>query len=190
MVEEKAALRRRVRGEMAAMAEGERAASDEALFTRLLALACWAAPGTVLLYRGMGAEADTARLVPLLAARGWRVALPRCLPGRGMEARLVDESTPLIRHAYGMLEPGENCPLVTREGLDLVLVPGLAFDETCYRLGQGGGYYDRYLEGYGGRTVALCRDRFLLNCLPVERHDRPVELVVTETRTVGQHAVL
>ena len=83
-----------------------------------------------------------------------------------------------------MLEPGEDCPLAARESIDLILVPGLCFDRLGYRLGQGGGYYDRYLAGYAGATVGLCRRAVLQEAVPREAHDRPVDLVVTDGEPV------
>lgn len=180
MAEEKVALRARIRARMGAMSAAERNESDDKLFARFLALPQVERAETILIYYGMGAEPETARLLETLLAWGKRVALPRILPGRGMEGRLVRGENALVRHAYGMLEPGEDCPLLPKGETDLILVPGLAFDRHCYRLGQGGGYYDRYLSGFAGFTAALCRGEFLLEQIPVEAHDAPVELVLTE----------
>lgn len=180
IAEEKAALRTQIRARVAALTGEERRESDEALFSRFLALPEVAEAEHVLLYLGMGGEPDTYRLLEPLRALGKRVALPRILPGRGMEGRLVPEGAVLVRHPYGMLEPGEDCPLLPREAFDLVLVPGLAFDRACQRLGQGGGYYDRYLAGFPGHTIALCREVCLLSAVPAEVHDAPVETVLTE----------
>lgn len=165
------------------MTEGERRESDALLFTRFLALPEVEGARTVLLYRGMGAEPDTERLISALLGRGMTVALPRCLPDRGMEARIVTKGTALVRHPYGMLEPGAGCPLLPRGAIDLILTPGLAFDKSGYRLGHGGGYYDRYLADFEGLTAAMCRERFLLSQVPALPHDRPVKLVVTERET-------
>ena len=66
----------------------------------------------------------------------------------------------------------------------LILVPALCYDRLCRRLGQGGGYYDRYLAGYGGATVGLCREGLLQEAVPVEAHDRPVDCVLTERETI------
>ena len=157
-----------------------RRASDDALFARFLALPQVEAADTLLLYHGMGGEPDTARLLPALWARGKAVCLPRCLPGRGLEARLVRPDSALIPHPYGMLEPGEDCPLVGKDAIGLVLVPGLAFDPSGGRLGQGAGFYDRWLADYAGCTAALCRTALLLPQVPRAPHDRGVELVLTE----------
>lgn len=177
---DKAALRAELRAKMTTLTDRDRRASDDALFLRFLNLPELAVAQTVLLYYGVGAEPDTGRLIRPLLAMGKRVALPRVLPHRGMEARLVGEAPPLARHPFGMPEPGEDCPQIPKEEIDLILVPGLAFDKNGYRLGQGGGYYDRYLDDFTGATLSLCRAVFLLDALPTEPHDRPVGLVLTE----------
>ena len=69
---------------------------------------------------------------------------------------------------------------VEREKLDLILVPGLCFDSRGSRLGQGGGYYDRYLEDYEGVTIGLCREDFFQVNLPREPLDAWVRFVLTE----------
>lgn len=181
---DKVAARTEIRARMGALTEAEREKSDEALFARFLALPEVERAGTIMLYCGMGAEPDTARLISKLIAMGKSVALPKCLPGWKMEARRVATTTELVRHSYGMLEPGEDCPVVSREEIDLILTPGLAFDKNCYRLGQGGGYYDRYLAHYTGVAVALCRGAFLLDAVPTQMHDRPVDMVLTETASI------
>ena len=137
---EKAELRRRARQYLRELSPQVRRASDDALFARFLALPQVEAADTLLLYHGMGGEPDTARLLPALWARGKAVCLPRCLPGHGLEARLVRPDSALIPHPSGMLEPGEDCPLVGKDAIGLVLVPGLAFDPSGGRLGQGAGY--------------------------------------------------
>lgn len=166
MAEEKAALRAEIRARMAALNEEARRASDAALFTRFLALPEVERAENIFLYLGMGAEPDTARLMESLRALGKKVALPRILPGRGMEARLVYSDTVLVRHPYGMLEPGEGCIVISKGEIDLILTPGLAFDRRGYRLGQGGGYYDRYLADFsavqwGSAVKSACWSRCL-----------------------------
>ena len=152
---------------------------DDALFAQFLSLPQVKAAHTVLLYHGMGAEPDTARLIVPMLDAGKQVALTRCRAEHEMEARLVTAQTQLVRHRYGMLEPGEDCQILPPAALDLILVPGLAFDRQCRRLGQGGGFYDRYLTRCTASTVALCRPRFLLEEIPCDPHDRQVDCICT-----------
>lgn len=185
---EKAALRRRARSCLRELSPAARRESDGLLFARFLSLPQVARAGTLLLYHGMGAEPDTALLLPPLWAAGKQVCLPRCLPDARLEARLVGPDSALIVHPLGMAEPGTDCPLAARDRIDLVLVPGLAFDGAGGRLGQGGGYYDRFLAGYAGFTAALCRKELLLDRVPREGHDLGVDLVITEEGLYGPSA--
>ena len=185
---EKARLRRQALDWLAALSPPERIAGDESLFRRFLALPQVAATRTILLYHGMDTEPDTVRLLPPLWDIGKQVCLPRCLPGNQMEARLVQRDSTLVRHPYGMLEPGPDCPLIPPDQIDLVLVPGLAFDRSGGRLGRGGGYYDRWLAGFSGITAALCRDGLLMEAIPRLPHDLGVDLVITETSLYGPSA--
>ena len=159
-----------------------RRASDAVLLRRFLALPWTAEADTLLLFCGVGTEPDTRPLLETLRRMGKRVLLPKCLPGRAMEARLVRSGEDLRPGAFGIPEPSESCPRVEKGDIDLILVPALCYDLSRRRLGQGGGYYDRYLADHGGRTVGLCREALLQRELPVEDHDRAVDLVLTEKR--------
>ena len=185
---EKARLRRQALDWLTTLSCEARTAGDETLFHRFLTLPQVESARTILLYHGMDTEPDTVRLLPPLWDTGKRVCLPRCLPGNQMEARLVQRDSTLIRHPYGMPEPGLDCPLIPPGQIDLVLVPGLAFDRSGGRLGRGGGYYDRWLAGFSGVTAALCRDGLLMESIPRLPHDLGVNLVVTETGLYGPSA--
>lgn len=166
----------------------QRTESDTLLFRRFLSLPSVRQCSTLLLFYGMGAEPDTRQLFPALLETGKQLLLPRCLPGHQMELRLYRGKSHLIRHRYGMLEPDDSCPMLSPQAVELALVPALCYDETGMRLGRGGGYYDRFLPTFPGKTIGLCRDRFLQTKLPALPHDVGVELVLTETRLIpGQH---
>ncbi len=179
--EEKRRLREELRGQERRLTRAALSASNRMLTKRFLALAEVAAANTVLLYCSMGAEPDTKLLLQELETKGKRIALPRCLPDNRMETRLYMDQVPLIRHPYGMWEPSSQHMLVRTDEIDLALVPALAYDIRGIRLGRGGGYYDRYLGDFSGVTVGLCRDVLLQERLPAEAHDRPVDIVLTET---------
>lgn len=145
-----------------------------------LALSELETAGTVLLFYGVGREPDTRELILELLRRGKTVALPRCLPKRQMEAGQVTGLERLRPGAFAIPEPDEGCPVIGREQIDLILVPNLCCDRKGYRLGHGGGYYDRYLAGYTGTTVAFCPEEWLQTELPRDEFDLPVGLVLTE----------
>ena len=177
--EEKARLRAQIRNQLAGLPAEQRTAEDDTLFPAFLSLPETAQAQTIFLFCGMGNEPDTARLFAPLLARDKRICLPRMLPGRQMAVHQYQPDRPLVKHPFGILEPDEGCPLVEIERIDLVLVPALCYDRLGFRLGMGGGYYDRWLTNYHGFTVGLCRQSLLQDQLPAEPHDHPVDVVVT-----------
>lgn len=138
------------------------------------------AASTVLVFCGVGREPDTAPLIRTLLDRGQQVALPVCLPGRRLEARVISREDQLVPGKFGIPEPEFGCPTVSPEEIGAVLVPGLLADRDGYRLGYGGGYYDRWLAGYRGFTAMVCPRERLVDRLPREEFDRPVDLVLTD----------
>ncbi len=150
------------------------------LLDRFFALPQVAAADTVMVFCGVGREPDTAPLIRALLERGQRVALPVCLPHRKMEARVITDESQLVPGRFGIPEPDYSCPKATREEIGAVLVPCLMADREGYRLGYGGGYYDRWLADYHGFTALVCPADRLSDRLPREEFDRPVDLVITE----------
>lgn len=183
---EKKGLRLQVRERLAAQTPEERRAGDDALFARFLALPQVEETDAVFAFWGVpGREPDTARLVRELVRRGKTVGLPRMLPGRRMEVRRFEPDRPLMTAAFGISQPGEDCPLLEPGDIGLVLVPAVCYDRRGYRLGFGGGYYDRWLENYSGFTVGLCREAVLQDRVPVEAHDARVDVLLTERESLS-----
>ena len=165
---EKALLRRSIKEFH--LSPKEQAESDACLLARFLALPQVEKAPLVFLYYGVGAEPDTGRLLAPLTQAGKLVALPRCLEQRG---------------PFGIPEPDGSCPILSPTHETLLLVPALCCDRLGFRLGHGGGYYDRYLSHWQPHTAALCRDVLLRERLPVEPHDQRLELILTETRCLS-----
>ena len=130
----------------------------------------------------LGREPDTGRLIRALTARGKRVGLPRDA-ARPTDGGAAGRAGP--PPGPGVLrDPGaaSGRPLLARPDIDLALVPAVCWDRRGFRLGFGGGYYDRWLSGFSGFTVGLCRDCVLQDRVPTEDHDCRVDLLLTETR--------
>lgn len=182
IAEDKAALRRQVCLTLECLSPEAVRRGDDALFAAFSALPQVEAASTLFAFWGIpGREPDTGRLIRALTARGKRVGLPRMLPGRQMEVRLYEPDRPLVPASFGILEPLADAPLLARPDIDLALVPAVCYDRSGFRLGFGGGYYDRWLSGFSGFTVGLCRDCVLQDRVPTEDHDCRVDLLLTET---------
>ena len=151
-----------------------------ALFERFLALPQVEGADTVMVFYGTGREPDTLPLIRALLERGKRVALPVCLPRRGMEARQVLDVDRLVPNRFGIPEPDGSCPVIGKDEIAVALIPHLMVDREGYRLGWGGGYYDRWLADFPGFTVCVCRPGRLVERMPREPFDVPVKLVLIE----------
>ncbi|MBP0963302.1 MAG: 5-formyltetrahydrofolate cyclo-ligase, partial [Oscillospiraceae bacterium] len=109
-----------------------------------------------------------------------RVALPRCGKRGEMTFYLVKGKQDLTAGKYGIPEPAAHCAAAAATECSLCIVPGLAFDLCGYRIGYGGGYYDRFLQSFPGQSVGLVRQSFLCKTLPKEPFDQAVDAVVTQ----------
>ncbi|MEG2086799.1 MAG: 5-formyltetrahydrofolate cyclo-ligase [Angelakisella sp.] len=128
-------------------------------------------------------EVSTALPVAHALGMGKLVAVPRWGAGQ-MEFCLFTDYRNLTRDPMGLLQPLADAPVVTDTSGAICLVPALAVDEKGYRLGYGGGYYDRFLAEFGGFSVTLAYDDMLTEQLPVGEYDLPVDCIVTPTRVL------
>jgi 5-formyltetrahydrofolate cyclo-ligase len=133
---------------------------------------------TVLTYVAFRNEIDLAPLLETLPGIKW--VAPRVV-GRRMVLHPYDPSR-LVRHRYGMLEPPADAPVVDPQTLDLVLVPGVAYDWRGGRMGFGGGFYDGFLPTTPALRVGITYDACLVDELPSDDHDQRMDWIVTPTQ--------
>jgi len=131
-----------------------------------------------MLYVGTGDETDTIPLIQRLLDSGKRVVLPCCLAEHMMEVREIPSVSDLRPGMFKIPEPGQHCPVVSKESIDVALIPYVLCDRGGYRLGHGGGYYDRWLSDFTGATVVICSSERLVPELPREPHDLPVDFLI------------
>lgn len=159
------------------------------LAKRLDELPGFASATTVLLYvTAFPEEVRTHGMLERALGLGKRLACPR-VDRRSRRLRLLairQIDRDLVPGAFGIPEPGAECPELEPESIDWVLVPGVAFDAHGYRLGRGAGYYDRLLPTLraGVSRWALALEAQCVPGLPVEPHDQPIDGVATATRLI------
>ena len=189
----KAAERRRLGQLRAAITPAQRDALSEAARLRLAVLPELAAAQHVLGYRATRAEVDIDDVLAELLSRGVSVAVPWVIedtPGRRgrLGLSLVSDLAADVAPGWrGVSEPRPDRRRPIRpEALDVVLAPGVGFDVDGNRLGHGGGHFDRLLARLrrGAVVIGVAFDEQITDRLPVEAHDRPVDVVVTPTRTL------
>lgn len=180
---EKSLLRARIKELAASFDEAYVTESNAGILSSLLSLSVFSQANRVFAYYSVGREPDTLRLIRLCLEAGKEVFLPRSYSGGKMDfAPLTCPIEQLPEGLFGIPQPADTLPATAAEKGDLIIVPALCFDEKLYRLGHGGGYYDRFLEGTEALAIGLCRERLVLNAVPAEPHDRPVDMLVTEKK--------
>lgn len=187
----KRALRARVRAALAALPVEERRARGARAASRALELGEVSRARHWMLFRSLADEIDTGTLFAAGASRGRRLYAPRVV-GDELRFVAVELATVWARGAHAVLEPADGPVLDPRDLADepsLILVPGVAFGPHGERLGRGGGHYDRALAVLRGLVpdliaLALALDVQVLEDLPLEPHDQPIDLVVTESRAM------
>ncbi|GAB4505817.1 MAG: 5-formyltetrahydrofolate cyclo-ligase [Anaerolineales bacterium] len=133
----------------------------------------------ILTYLPMRGEVDVIPLLMRHPEKRWLV--PRILPEENHRMALhVYDAQRLVRHKFGMLEPDADLPEVPPAEVQLVLTPGLAYDRRGWRLGYGGGYFDRFLQNFEGVSVGVVYAALFLETIPHGEFDVPVDWVVTE----------
>lgn len=180
----KRALRREVLARRDALDPRERAKMSEAVVSRVLEIPELAGAAAVMAFWSFGSEVDTAPLLDRLQAEGRVVALPR-IEAAGIVPVTYRSGETVRSTSFGAREPADGRALAADE-LDLVLVPGVAFDRSGGRVGYGGGYYDRLIGRLrtGVPTIGLAFSLQLVPAVPAGGMDRPIEAVVTEREVI------
>ena len=181
---DKRALRARVRALRDALPPDERERASRAIADSLLSLPDVASISTAMVFASFGTEVDTVPIVEGLLDRGVRVALPRVERTELLPiAYLLGD--PLVEAAFGMPEPSGDAAVPPPE-IDLAVTPGLAFDRSGYRVGYGGGFYDRFFAA--GRPdlvkVGVCFAVQLVDAVPHGAFDVAVDAIVTELEVI------
>ena len=176
---EKIALRRSMPAEM-------RSAADAAINARLLDIVRTEKPSGLVAYVSDGTEPDLTPVMRCALQAGITLCLPRFEPS-GAYSIVMVRSLDFPASHWGIPEPSADVPAAPPELLAeaLWLVPGVAFDPACRRLGRGKGVYDRLLARGTGKTIGIFYELQRCAELPCEPTDQPVGRVVTESGVFG-----
>lgn len=179
-------LRDRYKAIRQRMKPEHKAVCDARIKGRVLSLAEYRRAKTLLCFVSTPIEVDTRKLIERALADGKAVAVPYCLDGtRKMRFYRIGSLDDLSPRTFGVLEPDPSrSERVTDFADSLCVLPGIAFDREGFRLGYGGGYYDRFLSrsyAYsGGVTVGVCYTDCMVHRLFRGRYDIPCDILVTE----------
>lgn len=186
LTESKQALRAEARARLVGLSPQYRAAAAAQVVICLASRPEWARATSVLLFAPLPDELNVWPLVELALAAGKTVALPAFVPGTSDYAarQIVDVAKDIVPGKFGVREPADGCVEVPLNQLDLVLVPGIAFDARGGRLGRGKGFYDRLLAGVRGTKCGVAFDEQLVDAVPVGPLDIRLNCILTPTRWI------
>lgn len=172
----KAEARKTAKANIAKMSDAEREWASGAIIDAVSALDAFRKAKSVFIYLGTSTEPDTQEIVGLALAMEKTVAVPR-VRGENMDAVIITPFSNFRENKWGILEPAEG--YIMTEAPEVAVVPLVAFD-GLNRAGHGKGYYDRYLAEHKCKTIGLAFDCQRVSGLEIDRHDVPLNVLVTE----------
>ena len=172
----KAELRKKILQEMKALSQEQKRAMDRALTERFLHHPFYQEAKNIATYLSFPHEFQTQELIEQALKDGKKVLIPKTYPKGRMEF-VVYHPQQLVKTSFGLLEPQGDLEVVEPSQIDLIHVPGLTFTREGYRIGYGGGYYDRYLENFAGQTMSTIYPCQIQTFNP-DSHDIPVQEVL------------
>lgn len=174
----KAELRKQVLQEMKAIPREQKQAMDQALTDQFLKHPFYQEAKVIATYLSFPHEFQTQELIEQALKDGKKVLIPKTYP-KGRMDFVVYNSQQLVKTSFGLLEPQGDLEVVEPSQIDLIHVPGLVFTTEGYRIGYGGGYYDRYLKHFPDHTLSMIYPCQVQQFMP-ENHDIPVQEVLVD----------
>ena len=179
----KASLRRQIAEARDDLTPEERRIKSREIEDRLFRLPEFLEASFILFFASFRSEVETPPMIRRALDDGRRVALPKVKGNELALFEIREYEKDVSPGAWGIPEPLEKiCAAI--DDVDIVIVPGLAFDERGHRLGYGAGFYDRLLASFSKMTAALAFEIQIVKHIPAVEHDVPVKKIVTEKRII------
>jgi 5-formyltetrahydrofolate cyclo-ligase len=161
---------------------------DEDIFNSLIKSEWYKKANTIFAFVSFKSETDTHKIIKYAIHDGKTICVPRIKSKqKGIEIFKIDNFDQLEKGYFGILEPIESCLAVESKDIDLILMPGVAFDRQGGRLGYGAGFYDRFLSKINRSVdkIAVAYHFQVLDNIPMDEHDVRIDGIVTEEETIG-----
>lgn len=163
----------------------EKSFSDRLIAKNILSLPEYRDAKCVFVFYGVEWELNTLPIIEDALSSGKKVALPLCFGEGVMEARQITSLEELVPGKYREIpQPAADAPPVEKSEIDFALVPCVCADRNRFRLGHGGGYYDRYLKERTFFAATVTRNAVLMDAVPRAEYDERCDCVVTETEII------
>lgn len=180
-------IKERVLQKRDALPEDKRKYLSEAIIENLEKIPEFHRARTFAIFVTFRSEVETRSLIEKLVCDGAIVAVPKVLGDGIMQFyKITNLENDLSPGAYGILEPKTGLPKLKPEDFDMMIAPGSVFDDRGYRIGYGGGFYDRYIPQLrpGCKVISLAFDLQIVDMVPAESFDKKVDMIVTEKRII------
>lgn len=183
----KKALRASIKQKRRALSIEYRQQASRKMQAGLTKLPCYQAAEYIMLYMAMQDEVQLDELIAMVLKDGKKAVIPLVTGAGLMEAVELSDMADLVPDKYGIKTVSEEKRrLIAPDKIDLIIVPGVAFDKAGHRLGMGGGFYDRFmLRASRAVRAALAYDCQLLVAVPAEVHDLTVDYIITEKQNIA-----
>lgn len=187
MTENKKEIRKAMMAAFKQIDEDERAEISKKLQQNLFQSELWENAKTIGVYLSVGTEWDTRNIVEQALLEGKRVTIPKTIPdSKELIFYQITNPSQTVPGGFGLEEPDiKVTKQVDKDAIDLLIVPGLVFTQNGYRVGFGGGYYDRYLANFIHMTASLVHTKQFVETFPIEPFDIPVNYLITEQGILG-----
>jgi len=179
----KKAIRKQVLAARDRLTPEQRAEKSRQIEGRLFSLPEFRSARVVMFFAAFRSEVDTGQMIRRALSEGKRIVLPRVAGADLSLFEISDPDADVAPGAWGIPEPCEDRP-VRLDAIDLIIVPGAAFDCQGNRLGYGAGFYDKLLSSFAGPTVALAFEVQIVPRVPADLHDIPITRIATEGRVI------
>lgn len=154
--------------------------ADEQIYRNIISCKNYQNATTVFCFVSTKDEINTHPVLEHAFHSGKRVVVPKCI-GKGiMHAFEIHTFEDLECGKFGILEPCSYCHLVSPEEIDFAILPCLSCNWEGYRLGYGGGYYDRYLVNAPFKSAVICYKELICETIPIEKYDLKADMVISD----------
>lgn len=180
MMEEKSHMRKQTIQRLLAFSKTRRKQIETTLYNQFIETDLYKNSKTIGLTVSHAHEWETRLIIKQALSDGKQVCVPLCLTDTKTLAfyQLSSIEQLSVGH-FNLLEPDPTVMhKVSKDHIDVLIVPGVVFDTDHYRIGHGGGYYDRFLETFSGQTLSILHETQLIDHIPIESHDQPVGTLI------------
>lgn len=153
--------------------------ADQQIFQKIINSEAYQKSNTIFCFVSTENEINTHPIIKYALNSGKCVVVPKCIEKGVMHAYQIQSFDDLESGRYGIPEPKEHCGFVHPADIDLAIIPCLSCNSKRYRIGYGGGFYDRYLHSENFIKLAICYEKLVCEDIPIESFDEKVDIIIS-----------